>query len=393
MTAKRAWTVRSDVVDRLRRRWDCGDWLADVAAGSLLEPVTVPLHRPTATDVRDRFEDCRAWVDGWRDERARPLRVLRSPVGGRVSGLNQLPESVVVDTAADLVRLLRVERDVEAHRRMVDTTEQFAPELVPWLREGGHRLLDRADEWPGVLEALAWLRDPRNVGRFVREVDTPGVDTKLVERHGSVLAELLNRVLPPDRINASAARGDLAGRFGFARRPEYVRWRWLGPGRPSWPYREATVRADELAATPPEAANVLVVENEITYLALPDLLDTVAVWGKGYSLAGLHSQDWLAQRRVQYAGDLDTHGFAILDRLRGWHPGVTSVLMDRQTLLSHRDRWGREPAPTRTPLSHLTPDEDDLYQDLGQDVLGPSVRLEQERIDYAWLVSELRSSR
>jgi len=384
--------VRSDVLARLRSRWDRGEWLADVAEGATFEPVTVALRRPTATDVRDRFDECRSWVDGWRDERARPLQVLRSPVGGRLSGINQLPASAAVHSAADLVRLLRVEDQVADHRRVRDSTEQLAPELLPWVRRRGHHLRAHADDWPGVLRALAWLRDPRNAGRYLREVDAAGVDTKLVERHRGVLAELLELLLPTERVEVPAARGDLAARFGFARRPEYVRWRWLGPPTGSWPYREATVRADELAATPPPAGHVLVVENEITYLALPDLPDTVAVWGKGYALDGLRSQTWLADRQVRYAGDLDTHGFAILDRLCGWHPGVTSVLMDRETLLAHRERWGREPTPTRAQLLHLDAHEDRLYRDLADDVLGPSVRLEQERIDYAWLVARLRGS-
>lgn len=41
---------------------------------------------------------------------------------------------------------------------------------------------------------------------------------------------------------------------------------------------------------------------------------------------------------VHYWGDLDTHGSAILDRLRAWLPQTRSFLMDRETLLDHRER-------------------------------------------------------
>ncbi|NOR71388.1 MAG: hypothetical protein GQ532_17115, partial [Methylomarinum sp.] len=33
-----------------------------------------------------------------------------------------------------------------------------------------------------------------------------------------------------------------------------------------------------------------------------------------------------------YWGDLDTHGFAILSRLRHYYPQVKSILMDEKTL-------------------------------------------------------------
>ena len=65
---------------------------------------------------------------------------------------------------------------------------------------------------------------------------------------------------------------------------------------------------------------------------------------------------------IVYWGDIDTHGFAILDRLRSRHPGVTSIMMDSHTLLAHRKQWVREPVPTRRALERLTPNEGALYR-------------------------------
>ena len=87
---------------------------------------------------------------------------------------------------------------------------------------------------------------------------------------------------------------------------------------------------------------------------------------------------------VHYWGDLDTHGFAILDRLRAWLPQTTSFLMDRDTLLAHRERWGSEPSPTAAALTRLTDAEQATYEDLVGDRYADRVRLEQERIDWAW---------
>lgn len=70
---------------------------------------------------------------------------------------------------------------------------------------------------------------------------------------------------------------------------------------------------------------------------------------------------------MHYWGDLDTHGFAILNRLRAWLPQTQSFLMDRDTLLQHRDRWGQESKPTRARLAKLTDSEASLYADLVSD--------------------------
>lgn len=84
-----------------------------------------------------------------------------------------------------------------------------------------------------------------------------------------------------------------------------------------------------------------------------------------------------------------THGFRILDQLRAVHPHVESVLMDEETLLAHRDAWGREPSPSRVALSRLTAEEAALYESLGDDSYGTAVRLEQELIRWDWALKHL----
>ena len=59
------------------------------------------------------------------------------------------------------------------------------------------------------------------------------------------------------------------------------------------------------------------------------------------------------------------------------------MLMDRATLLAHESHWDREPSQLNAHLPHLTADEAALYRDLVEDVFGPAVRLEQERISYS----------
>ena len=85
---------------------------------------------------------------------------------------------------------------------------------------------------------------------------------------------------------------------------------------------------------------------------------------------------------LHYWGDIDTHGFAILSRMRGRLAHVRSFLMDRDTLMHHRELWSEEPHDSRCvrELDSLYKDERDLYDDLRNDRLGVCVRLEQERI-------------
>ena len=111
--------------------------------------------------------------------------------------------------------------------------------------------------------------------------------------------------------------------------------------------------------------------------------------GKGFDVARLGRWRTLRSARVHYWGDLDTHGLAILHRLRTHLPHVESFLMDSKTLHAHRDRWGRESTPTSASLDRLTAAEAAVYDDLVSDRFAEQVRLEQERIDWAWTLERL----
>ncbi|MGW6955268.1 DUF2220 domain-containing protein [Streptomyces sp. PAN_FS17] len=125
---------------------------------------------------------------------------------------------------------------------------------------------------------------------------------------------------------------------------------------------------------------VFVLENETTYLSLPPVRDAIAILGSGYAATLLRHLTWLNDVNLCYWGDIDTHGFAILDQVRAMFPHTTSLLMDRATLLAHESHWGEERTQARSGLTHLTPDEAQLDQDLRTGTYRRHLRLEQERI-------------
>jgi hypothetical protein len=273
-------------------------------------------------------------------------------------------------------------------RRLTEIAEQTkaeCPRVLGWVERHPVKALDLASAWPHLLATVRWVHEHQLVGMYVRQVTVPGVDTTFIEKHKRVPTELLDLQLDPARIDTATL--DFAGRYGFRRKPDYVRLRTAVAGAP---YTELTVRADELTAAPPGVTRAYIVENEITYLAFPLAPDTIVIFGGGYAVNVLEKLDWLATLDLAYWGDVDTHGFAILNRLRHRFPHARSILMDRETLLAHQSQWVTEPTPTRADLDMLTPAEQNLYQAPTTGTFGPAVRLEQERVNFAWLERTLR---
>ncbi|WP_158884566.1 DUF3322 domain-containing protein [Amycolatopsis anabasis] len=379
------WTLPADVVRKLRRRWERGEFLSRFAAGAPWEPMAVGLRGPNARDVADRFGEVRAWVEHWRREQR--LRIEMKPVGGRVIGANDIPARAWVDSYDQLWAVLGVRTEMRRFADLLDATKPRAPAIAEWMIAKPMEALRHAREWAGLVDTVLWIDAHAHPDMYLRQVDVPGVDTKFIERHRTILSEMLDRQLPEQRVDRTKPPSDFAGRYRFRSKPAYVRFRHLAAGAG---FSELSVRVSELADTPLDAHTVFVVENEVTYLAFPPAEDAIVIFGEGYAATRLEPLRWLPDKNLVYWGDIDTHGFAILNRLRRAFGHVRSMLMDRTTLLAHEGQWVREPNPAADHLEMLLPDEAALYTDLVEDVLGTAVRLEQERISYAAIEQVVR---
>jgi hypothetical protein len=381
------WTTPADVIARLRRRWDRGEFLRSWAQDVPFEAVRVPIRGPSTAELSGRFDDARRWVALWGAVDIAGVRVTTRPAGLRSIGANAVPSRVEVDSYEALWRLLGVQASVRRFAGLRTATESELCGLVGFMNRTPMTVLAHAEEWQKLVLTVRWIASaPSRRCTYLREVSVAGVDTKLIERRRGILADLIDEVLPAEQIDRAYPASQFERRYGFASKPTLVRLRSLDPRRPLLPgISELTVRAVEFKAVAPDVGTVYIVENEVTYLAFPETHDAVVLWGSGFAISGFASLPWFRDRRVVYWGDVDTHGFVALDRLRAAVPHARSLLMDRETLLAHAEQWTQEPSPTTVRLPHLTDPERELYCELVDGMHGDRIRLEQERVSYPFI--------
>jgi len=391
-----AWTSASALREQLRKRWDSGDLLAEQVASNMLFPLRLTVRGPSSSELSERFDAARAWAAELQQGAGHGYRLVMRDVRHRVIGQNSLPAEAWVDTWDDAVRWLDKASEVKAFEAVLALTRQQQPGLLTWLQRQPLRALALADRWTHLLAFVGWLQVHPQPGIYMRQVDLPSIDSKFIEKHRSVLAELLDLVLSGDAINAEfSGASQFARRYGFRDKPLRVRFRWLDPKASGWISGgdgDYTVSQVAFARMRPAIEHVFIVENEVNFLSFPAVPNSLVVFGAGYGFEALASADWLLNSKLHYWGDIDTHGFAILDQLRGHYPHAMSFLMDRQTLLAHQALWVVESQPTLRDLVRLNPSEGALYDDLrwGR-LLDQPVRLEQERIDFGRVVMALDS--
>jgi hypothetical protein len=385
---------------QVRRLWDRGQLLAcAVPAGAssgngnsdrLEFPLRLRFRKPSPRDLGDRFPLVQRWIAeleaSSREEQGFGYEIAWEETKNRRIGRNRVPVGVLLPTRADALGMIGQTEAAARFDALVEATLARFPILRDWLARKPLLALDYADDWGRILDCLAWFRDHPRSGLYARQIDVAGVDTKFIEARKGLLSELLDIVLPPEAVDplAIGARG-FEARYGLRSKPSLVRFRILDERHAIAGLTDLAVPAEQFAGLSLQVGRVLVVENEITGLAFPAMPESMAVLGLGHAVSLISAARWLGEREVCYWGDLDTHGFAMLDRLRASFPGVRSLLMDRATLLEHRPLWTTEEAPHVAPLDRLTPEEAALYADLRYDRLGRAVRLEQERISIGWL--------
>lgn len=386
------WSDARSLLAQVERLWQSGRLLQERIEPGDLFPRRLVFKPPDSSALAHDFDAVRAWIAEM--ERLRGFRIEWKTVRHRVIGTNRIPATVWLDTLEEAVALLGRQAELRQFGEIVGDTRERAPQLMEWVARQPLKALSYAAVWSRLLDFVLWRRANQSARIYLRQVDLPGLDSKFIEGHRAVLAALLDATLPPEQVDTTASGvRQFERRYGFRGKPERVRYRLLDHDLARLPGldQDITVTGGDFAAIYQERLiaqsldQVFITENEVNFLAFPDCSRSLVVFGGGYGFDALAQADWLQRVNLIYWGDIDTHGFAILDQLRAGFPQVQSLLMDEATLLSHREAWVTESAPHSRELKHLTASEQHLYRALCSNSYGDHLRLEQERIRYQWL--------
>jgi len=331
-------------------------------------PLALNLQPPTGDEALDRVAEMREWSTAWHDFGG-PGRVEFAARRFRYVGTQSVPLRLRLEQPADVAGFV----GSAAHwRTLVARVGELLAEWPDMQRPEAaalRRVLDApASSWSHMVGFLRWSADLDLSELLPRQIAFPGVDSKWFDQNRPLLVALRaagagNFLLETRRINSRmlvrvldpSLRAEVGGLGEFA------------------------APATELAQLAWAPREVIISENLQSAYSFGDRPGCVVLAAQGYAVEAYGALPWLQRTHVRYWGDLDTHGFAILNRLRHHLPRVDSVLMDVGTLLAHRSLWAREEKPQSAQLPLLTASEREAYEVLLSE---PNARLEQERLPW-----------
>jgi len=235
-----------------------------------------------------------------------------------------------------------------------------------------------------LINAVIWLSQHPDASSWtLRQLPVPGMHTKWLDRHGTLLRDVAGRDV----------RDEVRPRLTV------IHLTYVDPDHTASGLRRhdawTTGDVHDIAYRP---RVVLVVENRDSRLWFPPVSDTIVVEGGGKAAAALLTNvPWIRTAdRLVYWGDIDADGYAILNHFRATlaepardgapAKSVASILMEATDLQHYsqhgvnHDKAGRPIKPSLERLPHLTEAETLAYNTIATAGPTPFRRIEQEAI-------------
>lgn len=297
-------------------------------------------------------------------------------------GMQSLPTIIYFDTEKDFLKFIGKEKEVDAFINDWQAIHSHFPELKVWIIKNPTKIIQHQGKWESILKVCSYFKKCPKPNLYIRELPV-NVHTKFIESNQSIITELLD-VIIQNHINHNER--EFEKRFNLKFREPLVRFKVLDKNISQTYFSnldDIAIPISQFECLNLPLKKVLIVENKTTLyttLTLPKMDKTIAIFGQGNAVTNIQNAKWLNDIIVFYWGDIDTHGFEILSRIRKHFKHTKSVLMDKRTFEKFFENDLGKPSTDTTTLN-LTDSEKELYNILKIN----NWRLEQEKIPFAYV--------
>ncbi|MDX8399992.1 MAG: DUF2220 family protein [Gallionellaceae bacterium] len=380
-----------DIRAKALRHWSSYSYHRQRLTGAPWQELEITFGKPGGRELLHDFANIRKVLLALQAA-AKPLQgfgyqIEFEAVFHRQLGEQQLPSRIYFSTESDFLRFIGKQREAAKFQQLAQQSLVYHPILAELLHEKPRLLLDNLEVWDKLLDVAGWFIAHPRPAIFIRQIDLAGIDSKFIEQHKSQLTALLDVLLPHTAIESNAKTFER--RYGLRFDQHLIRFRLLDPSIAPAGLCDLTLPLLDFCRLKLPLDYVFITENKVNGLAFPNFPASMVIFMLGYGLGSLAEANWLKDKRIIYWGDLDSHGFEMLSRLREKFPQVESMLMDGITLEQNRTLCGAEESPVKEIPLYLSDAEQTTFNSLlATD--GSNLRLEQERIPFGQIESFLR---
>lgn len=364
-----------DIKEKAEKRYI--SFLKQIFTEESFFPLIIKGDKKPSKDISTFEKEIIDLVTNSKERRGYGYEVVFKIVKTKNLGEQKLPQELQFSTEYDYLRFIGKLKEVEDYKKNYEIIVSSFPELREWLNKYPVQVIKHHDKWVDLLKVCDYFKATPYPKLFVRELPIK-VHTKFIEQNKATLRELLDLIIP-DAIVPDEK--EFEKRFNLKYQESLVQLRVLD-NEISKEYfsgiSQLAIPVSDFTKLDLPIKKVIVVENKTnlnTMLTLPNICNTVAIFGKGYSVSNIKNASWLNDLDIIYWGDIDVQGFEILSQFRNYFPKVRSVLMDIETFNKYFENDQGTESKVKIQLN-LNRNEQELYELLKE----KNWRLEQEKI-------------
>ncbi|WP_406657484.1 Wadjet anti-phage system protein JetD domain-containing protein [Methanolobus sp. ZRKC2] len=337
--------------------------------------------------IRDELSNL---INGSKEKKGYGYTIELIEKNHREIGKQQLPNKIFFETLDDYLKFIRRETEYHQFLSTVQQISEELPQLIPWIKSSPQKVIGNLNEWDDIIKVCKYFIQNPQPHIFIREIPLD-ISTKFIEKNTSIIRPLLN-ILIADYLNEDET--NFNKRFNLKYDEKLVRFRILDSEIALEFFNgidDMSIPQSQFNQLNIPCHNVFVVENKTnmltTFLTMPSMEKSIAVFGKGFDIVMLKNAKWLSDKQIIYWGDIDPHGFQILSQMRSYFPQTQSCMMDFDTFREFEDLVVTGAYTNVTELQNLTSEEHLLFEHLSN--LEKNNRLEQEKITHEYALKKI----
>ncbi len=309
-------------------------------------------------------------------------------------GKNDYPQSLSIDSKNVFIQFIGKEGEVDLFLKNLSIINAKLPQIKEWLKLKNNvkELFNTTNDWLIIIQICQYFLENPRPNIYLRQILIENMSTKFIETNSTILISLLDFLIPNDIKDTKATKFEK--RYYLETEEPLLRIMFLDVKIRLLPeLSNIGITLSEVNNVTINCKKVLIVENKTNFLMfnnLPELPETIIIWGKGFAVTELKKIKWLEQKELFYWGDLDAHGLQILNTFREYFPKAKSVMMDTPTFEQFKDgnviQSVRSTAKQES-LLRLDANEKLLFEYLNKH----NYRLEQEKIDMKYVINVIKS--
>lgn len=348
-------------------------------------PLIIPSDKKPSSKYQSFLAEIEQILNESKEKRGFGYTIEWKEVATQRFGNQSLPNQIRFENETDYLKFIGKEKEYSLFKTNVSKILNSLPQLTTWIRQGISYVIKNADEWDDIIKVCSYFIDNPRPNLYIRELPIC-IHTKFIEENQAVIRELLDNLIP-SYINKE--ENLFERRFNLKYNEPLIRILILDSSIAATNFSgisDLLIKQMDFENLNLPLKNVIILENKTSFnniynfLTLPQLKNTMAVFGKGFGVGTLKNTLWLKQVMIYYWGDIDAQGFQILSQLRSYFPQVKSLMMDFETLKDFDDQSVVGTLTNVDFVNSLTEDEKLVFNH----VKANNIRLEQEKIPYEY---------